>query len=67
MASVMLALFVLFMVVPDLRDFFQLSSLSLANAVIGVVIVALWAIALQYTWRDRWLERWLRIHQPARA
>lgn len=51
--------FVLIMLVPELRAFFDLTPLE--PVVAGLVIAALivWFVLLRLIWRRRWMERWL--------
>jgi cation-transporting ATPase E len=65
MAGIMLSLLALFLVSPNLRDFFQLSALDAGDVAIGTGIVVAWAVTLQIGWRQRWLERWLQLEPPA--
>jgi cation-transporting P-type ATPase E len=47
--------------VPFARTFFGLTALSILDLAVIVAAVALWAIVLDFLWRTRFLERWLRI------
>ncbi|HST06048.1 MAG TPA: HAD-IC family P-type ATPase [Chloroflexia bacterium] len=57
LAAIMLAVFLVIMLVPSFRSFFELSSLSLLDAGIILAVVAAWALALRFVWRARVLER----------
>jgi cation-transporting ATPase E len=57
LAAVMLAIFLVIMLVPSFRSFFELSSLSLLDAGIILAVVVAWALALRFVWRARVLER----------
>jgi cation-transporting P-type ATPase E len=55
------AAFVIIMLVPDLRAFFDLAPLEPLH--IGLVIgcLAVWLVVIRLAWRRQWLERWLGI------
>jgi cation-transporting ATPase E len=57
LAGIMLALFVVVMIVPAFRTFFELEPLSVADIGIIVGIVAVWAFGLRFIWRGKVLER----------
>ena len=57
LAGLMLALFILIMVVPSFRDFFELSPLGLLDIAIILAVVAAWTFTLRFIWRARILER----------
>jgi cation-transporting ATPase E len=57
LAGIMLALFVVVMVVPVFRNFFELEALRLQDVGIVVGVVALWTFGLRFIWRAKVLER----------
>ena len=57
LAGIMLALFVITMIVPPLRDFFELQPLGIQEVGIIVAIVVVWAFGLRFIWRAKVLER----------
>jgi cation-transporting ATPase E len=57
LAGIMLALFVVVMIVPPFRTFFELEPLGIVDVGIIVGIVAVWAFGLRFIWRGKVLER----------
>jgi cation-transporting ATPase E len=57
LAGIMLALFVITMIVPPLRDFFELQPLGVGDVGIVLAIVTVWAFGLRFIWRAKVLER----------
>jgi len=57
LAVAMLALYGIVMLIPQARDFFQFTLLPAQDVLIIAGIVALWALALRFTWRKRLFER----------
>lgn len=61
LAGLVLGLFLLFLTVPFIRNFFELEALSLA-AILGLGLVAvLWAIGVRFMWRNSTLDRFLGV------
>jgi cation-transporting ATPase E len=57
LAGIMLAIFVLVMAVPPLREVFELQPLGLLDIGIALAIVFVWAFGLRFIWRAKVLER----------
>jgi cation-transporting ATPase E len=57
LAGSMLAIFVVVMIVPPLRDLFELQPLGLADIGIILGIVVAWAFGIRFLWRAKVLER----------
>jgi cation-transporting ATPase E len=49
------------MVVPFVRDFFNLQALSVANVLLVVACTVLWMFLVRAAWRGRWLERFFGV------
>ncbi|MGE5221421.1 MAG: HAD-IC family P-type ATPase, partial [Omnitrophica WOR_2 bacterium] len=59
----LLALYILFLLVPSMRAFFDIAPLSLPEYLIMGAAVIVWAALLLLIWRKRWMERFLDIHE----
>ena len=66
LALAMLLLFLLIMLVPSLREFFELTLLGALDYALIALAVALWAIILRFIWRRRLFEWWLGIDDGQR-
>jgi cation-transporting P-type ATPase E len=53
--------FVIIMLVPDLRAFFDLAPLEPLHVGLVVGCLAVWLVLIRLAWRRQWLERWLGI------
>ncbi len=53
--------FVVVMVVPQLRAFFDLAPLSSVHIALVVGALVVWLVVLRLIWRRRWLERWFGV------
>ena len=61
LAILMFIIYVIVLVVPTLRIFFEMIALPfLAYVAIGVVTL-IWMLVLRIMWRQRWLERFLQV------
>jgi len=61
MALAMLIAFIVLLVVPGLRDAFDLSVLAPLDYLILALLAMVWALLVRTAWRDRWLERFLQM------
>ena len=57
LALAMLGLYLLFFIIPPLRDFFELAPLGLTEIVLIVVLALVWAVAVMVLWRTRAVDR----------
>jgi cation-transporting ATPase E len=57
LAGIMLALFVLVMVIPPAREFFELQPLGLVDIGIILGVVLVWTFGLRFIWRAKVLEK----------
>jgi cation-transporting ATPase E len=55
------AAFVIIMLMPESRAFFDLAPLELIHVGLVAVCLALWLVLIRFVWRRQWLERWLDI------
>lgn len=62
LAVVLLAFFILVMVVPTFRQFFDLLPLAWYDYAIISGAVAVWTLLLRYVWRSQLFERWLNLN-----
>jgi len=53
--------FVVIILTPSLRAFFDLAPLSLRDAALVIGALLVWLVVLRLTWRRRWLEKWLGV------
>ncbi len=61
LAILMFIIYVIVLVVPTLRIFFEMIALPfLAYVAIGVITL-IWMLVLRIMWRQRWLERFLQV------
>jgi cation-transporting ATPase E len=61
LVALLVAMLVAGLTRDDLREFFALSSLAVADVVTVVLVVACWTLAIRYTWRNRVLQRLIGI------
>jgi cation-transporting ATPase E len=61
LAGGLAAAFVVIMLVPDLRFFFDLAPLEPIHVALIAACLAIWLVAVRLIWRRHWLERWLGI------
>jgi cation-transporting ATPase E len=59
LAVALLAIYVVVLLTPPLRQFFALTQLPPGDVLLVGGVVAVWGIALRFTWRKRLLERLL--------
>jgi cation-transporting P-type ATPase E len=57
LAGIMLLVFVIVMLVPPLRMFFELDALGALDVAIITGVVAAWAFGLRFIWRGKVLEK----------
>lgn len=60
MALAMVGVFAVLLLVPGLRSTFDLALLKPRDYLILSFLAFLWALAVRYAWRYRWLERFLQ-------
>jgi cation-transporting P-type ATPase E len=60
-AFVLGVVYVIIMLIPGLRDFFELSPLRLADYAIIAIVLFGWVFILRYIWRAHIFERFLRL------
>lgn len=53
--------FVVIMLLPPLRAFFDLAPLPLVHSLLVLGALAAWLVVLRLIWRRRWLERWFGV------
>ncbi len=61
LALVLALLFVLIMLAPELRAFFDLAPLEPVHIALVLAALAVWLVVIRLAWRRNWLERWLGI------
>lgn len=61
MAGVLLLVYVVLMVVPGLREFFELAVLEPRDWLIIGVVLVLWTLGLRFLWRAQLADRFLRL------
>ncbi|MBZ0285814.1 MAG: HAD-IC family P-type ATPase [Anaerolineae bacterium] len=61
MAGVLLLIYILLMVVPGLREFFELAILEPRDWLIITVVLLAWTFALRFLWRTQLFNRFLRL------
>jgi cation-transporting ATPase E len=61
LAALLGAAFVLIMLVPDLRAFFDLAPLAPLHWGLVTGSLAVWLVAVRLAWRHQWLERWFNV------
>jgi cation-transporting ATPase E len=64
LAVVLGIVYVLIMLVPGLRDFFELTPLNLSNWAVTGVSLAIWVFVVRFLWRARIFARFLRLDTP---
>ena len=57
----MMVLYAVVMIVPTLREAFELSPLRGVDSVLICGVVIVWAVVLRAVWRRRFFERWLGV------
>jgi cation-transporting ATPase E len=63
LAVVLLLIYGVIMLIPDLRTFFELAQLNLKDyTIIGITLVA-WAFGLRFIWRARLFDRFLGLNE----
>jgi len=63
-AVVLAVLYVVILLVPGLRDFFELFPLRLADYALIAALLVVWTFALRAIWRARLFARFLRLEAP---
>jgi cation-transporting P-type ATPase E len=61
MAGILLAIYIAIMLVPGLRDFFELAALDARDWAVIAVTVAVWTLAVRFIWQARLFDRFLRM------
>jgi cation-transporting ATPase E len=61
LALALFAVYCLVLVVPALRDMFELAPLALHDFAFVSTVAVLWGLALRYAWRARLLDRFLTV------
>lgn len=59
MALAMLGMFIVLLIVPDLRSLFDLELLLPVDYLVLALLAFCWALLVRTAWRSRWLERFL--------
>jgi cation-transporting P-type ATPase E len=61
MAGVLLVIYVVIMLVPGLRDFFELAALEARDWVLMGIALIIWTLAIRFVWQTRLFDRFLRL------
>jgi cation-transporting ATPase E len=61
LALALFGVYGLVLVVPALRDMFELAPLALHDFAFVSIVAVLWGLALRYAWRARLLDRFLTV------
>jgi cation-transporting ATPase E len=64
MAIVLGVIYVVIMLVPGLRDFFELATLSLSDCAVMAVSLVVWVFVLRFLWRAKIFNRFLWLGTP---
>ncbi|MEO8611985.1 MAG: HAD-IC family P-type ATPase [Chloroflexota bacterium] len=64
MAIVLGVIYVVIMLVPGLRDFFELSAFNLSQWVITIISLVVWVFLLRFLWRAQIFNRFLWLGSP---
>ena len=64
LAIVLGLVYIVIMLVPGLRDFFELTALSLSDWAVMVVSLVVWVFVLRFFWRAEIFTRFLRLDGP---
>ncbi len=59
LAIVLLILYAMILAIPTLRQFFEMTPLGITDYLILGVVAIVWGLLLRWTWRARWLDRFL--------
>lgn len=61
LAAGLLLTFIVVLILPPLRDFFDLSPLSALDFALIVTVALVWALTMRYIWRAQWFDRFLNL------
>jgi cation-transporting ATPase E len=61
LAVILGVIYLLIMVIPSLREFFELSALRLVDYGVMAVLLLIWTLVLRFTWHAQIFTRFLRL------
>lgn len=63
----MLGLFIVLLVVPELRSLFDLTPLRAIDYLVLALLAFVWALLVRTAWRNHWLEKFVRIEVVSKS